>query len=278
MQAKARGADIRMVYSAADAIRLAQENPARETVFFAIGFETTAPATALAICTAERLRLTNFSVFCNHVLTPPAMAAILDSQQGCGQPSAGIDGVVGPGHVSCVIGSSAYEQVAEKYRLPVVITGFEPLDVMQAVLMLLRQVNQNRGEVENEYVRAVTRRGNARAQALMAQVFERRDSFEWRGLGEIARSAYRIKPQYQRFDAERRWGMEYRPVPDNKACECAAILRGAKEPGECRAFDKGCTPLNPLGACMVSSEGACAAYYSYGRFREAGVRKWVAAA
>ncbi len=268
MQAKARGADIRMVYSVADALRLAQANPARETVFFAIGFETTAPATALAICTAERLRLANFSVFCNHVLTPPAMAAVLGSPQARGRGRAGIDGVVGPGHVSCVIGSRPYEAVAQAYRRPVVIAGFEPLDVMQAVLMLVRQVNQNRHEVENEYARAVTRGGNAKAQELMDQVFELRDSFEWRGLGEIARSAYRLRPQYQRFDAERRWGIAYRPAPENKACECGAVLRGAKAPSDCKVFGRACTPENPLGACMVSSEGACAAHYSYGRFRE----------
>ena len=266
MQAKARGADIRMVYSVADALRLAQDHPKRETVFFAIGFETTTPATALAIRAAERLRLANFSVFCNHVLTPPAMAEILGAPHASG--AVGIDGVVGPGHVSCVIGSRAYEQVAETYRRPVVIAGFEPLDLMQTVLMLLRQINQNRHEVENEYTRAVTREGNTKAQELIADVFELRDSFEWRGLGEIAHSACRIKPKYQRFDAERRYGIAYRQAPDNKACECGAILRGVKKPRDCRVFGTGCTPENPLGACMVSSEGACAAHYSYGRFRE----------
>jgi hydrogenase expression/formation protein HypD len=266
MKAKARGADIRMVYSVADALRLAQEHPARETVFFAIGFETTAPATALAICAAERLQLTNFSVFCNHVLTPPAMAEILGGSQGFGTVE--IDGVVGPGHVSCVIGSRPYEQVAEKYRRPVVIAGFEPLDVMQTVLMLVRQLNRNRHEVENEYARAVTRDGNAKAQELIAEVFELRRSFEWRGLGEIEHSAYRIKPKYARLDAERRYDIVYRRAAGNKACECGAILRGAKKPRDCRVFGTGCTPENPLGACMVSSEGACAAYYSYGRFRD----------
>ena len=266
MQAKARGADIRMVYSVADALRLAQEHPGRETVFFAIGFETTTPATALAILAAERLQLANFSVFCNHVLTPPAMAEILGAPQAPG--TAGIDGVVGPGHVSCVIGSRPYEQVAQTYRRPVVIAGFEPLDLMQAVLMLVRQLNRNRHEVENEYARAVTRDGNAKAQELMAEVLELRDSFEWRGLGEIAHSAYRIKPKYRRFDAERRYGIAYRQAADHKACECGAILRGSKKPSDCRVFGTGCTPENPLGACMVSSEGACAAHYSYGRFRQ----------
>jgi hydrogenase expression/formation protein HypD len=268
MKAKARGADIRMVYSVADALALAQENPARETVFFAIGFETTTPSTALAIRTAERLQLANFSVFCNHVLTPPAMSAILGSPQGCGPGMAGIDGVVGPGHVSCVIGSRSFEPVAENYRRPVVIAGFEPLDLMQAVLMLVQQINQNLHEVENEYARAVTRGGNATAQDLIADVFELRGSFEWRGLGEIASSAHKLKPKYERFDAEARYGITYRQAPDNKACECGAILRGTKKPRECKVFGTVCTPENPLGACMVSSEGACAAQYSYGRFRE----------
>src|SRR5450759_2575210 len=262
MKAKARGADVRMVYSVADALALAQENPARETVFFAIGFETTTPSTALAIRAAERLRLANFSVFCNHVLTPPAMSEILGSPQARGPGMVAIDGVVGPGHVSCVIGSRPYEQVAEKYRRPVVIAGFEPLDVMQAVLMLVRQINQSRHEVENEYARAVTRGGNVKAQELIANVFELRRSFEWRGLGEIAYSAYRIKPRHERFDAERRYGIAYRQAPDNKACECGAILRGAKKPRDCRVFGTACTPESPLGACMVSSEGACAAHYS----------------
>ena len=268
MKAKARGADVRMVYSVADALRLAQENPARDTVFFAIGFETTTPSTALAIRAAEGLQLANFSVFCNHVLTPPAMAAILGSPQAREFDTVPIDGIVGPGHVSCVIGSRPYEFVSEKYRRPVVIAGFEPLDVMQSVLMLVNQLNQGRHEVENEYARAVTRDGNARAQELVAEVFELRPSFEWRGLGEISYSAHKLKPKYERFDAEARYGIAYRQAPDNKACECAAILRGTKEPRECKVFGTVCTPENPLGACMVSSEGACAAHYSYGRFRE----------
>jgi len=268
MKAKARGADIRMVYSVADALRLAQEHPARETVFFAIGFETTTPSTALAIRAAESLQLANFSVFCNHVLTPPAMAEILGAPPAPEFDMVPIDGIVGPGHVSCVIGSQSYEFVPEKYRRPVVIAGFEPLDVMQAVLMLVKQLNEGRHEVENEYARAVTRGGNAKAQELVAEVFELRPSFEWRGLGEIAYSAHQLKPKYERFDAEARYGMAYRRAPDNKACECAAILRGTKKPRECNVFGTVCTPESPLGACMVSSEGACAAHYAYGRFRE----------
>ena len=268
MKAKAGGADVRMVYSVADALRLAQENPTRDWVFFAIGFETTAPSTALAIRTADSLGLANFSVFCNHVLTPPAMAAILGSSQAREFAALPIDGIVGPGHVSCVIGSRPYEFVSAKYRRPLVIAGFEPLDLMQAVLMLVKQLNRGRHEVENEYTRAVTRDGNANAQALIAEVFELRPSFEWRGLGEIPDSAHGIRPKYARFDAELRYGITYRRALDNKACECSAVLRGAKSPSECRAFGSVCTPENPLGSCMVSSEGACAAHYSYGRFRE----------
>jgi hydrogenase expression/formation protein HypD len=268
MKAKARGADVRMVYSVADALRLAQENPSRDTVFFAIGFETTTPATALAIRAAADLQLANFSVFCNHVLTPPAMAAILGSPQAREADAVPIDGIVGPGHVSCVIGSRPYEFVAEKYRRPLVIAGFEPLDVMQSVLMLVNQLNEGRHEVENEYARAVTRDGNAKAQELIADVFETRPSFEWRGLGEIPYSAHKLKPKYEKFDAEARYGIAYRRAPDSKACECAAILRGTKKPAECKVFGTVCTPENPIGACMVSSEGACAAHYSYGRFRE----------
>jgi hydrogenase expression/formation protein HypD len=267
-KARARGADIRMVYSAADALATAKAEPAREVVFFAIGFETTAPATALVIREAERLGLDNFSVYCNHVLTPAAIAKILEVPQARESGGVAIDGFVGPAHVSCVIGSRPYEYFANEYRKPVVIAGFEPLDVMQAVLMLIEQLNQGRHEVENEYTRAVTRDGNARAKEVIAEVFELRSSFEWRGLGEVPDSALKIRRRYQRFDAETRYGMAYRAVPDNKACECGAILRGARKPRECKAFGTACTPENPLGSCMVSSEGACAAWYTYGRFRD----------
>jgi hydrogenase expression/formation protein HypD len=269
LQAKARGADIRMVYSPADALRLALQHPEREVVFFAIGFETTTPPTALVIQEAARLALPNFSVFCNHVLTPAAIARILESPPLSDSGMVLIDGFIGPAHVSCVIGSQPYECFAKDYQRPVVIAGFEPLDVLQAILMLVRQLNQGRAEVENEFSRAVTREGNLRAKQLMADVFELRRTFEWRGLGEVAYSALRIKANYLRFDAERRYGIQYRSVPDNKACECGAILRGAKQPRECKLFGTVCTPENPMGSCMVSSEGACAAWYTYGRFRDA---------
>jgi len=272
IRAKARGGDIRMVYSAADALQIARQNPAREVVFFAIGFETTTPPTALAIRTAAAEGLQNFSVLCCHVLTPAAITHILESPEVKQYGTVPIDGFVGPAHVSIVIGSGPYEGFAASYRKPVVIAGFEPLDVMQAVLMLVRQVNDGRAEVENEFTRAVSRTGNLTAQALVEQVFAPRASFEWRGLGEVPASALQIRPAFARHDAEARFGLQYAPVPDNKACECGAILRGVKRPTDCKIFGTVCTPENPMGSCMVSSEGACAAHYSYGRFRDIPIR------
>jgi hydrogenase expression/formation protein HypD len=271
LKAKARGADIRMVYSCADALRIAALNPDRDVVFFAIGFETTTPPTAVAIRQAEARQLGNFSVFCNHVLTPAAIANILESPEVRDLGTVPLDGFVGPAHVSTVIGSQPYEYFAEEYQRPVVIAGFEPLDVMQAILMLVRQLNDGRAEVENEFTRAVTRDGNLKAKALVADVFELRRTFEWRGLGEVPYSALRIKERYRAFDAEVRYGITYRSVPDNKACECGAILRGVKKPTDCEVFGTVCTPDNPIGSCMVSSEGACAAHYTYGRFRDVAV-------
>jgi hydrogenase expression/formation protein HypD len=268
MRAKARGADIRMIYSAADAVKLARENPAREVVFLAIGFETTTPPTALVIRQAAREQLANFSVLCCHVLTPSAITHILESPEVRQYGTVPIDGFIGPAHVSIVIGSRPYEHFAEEYQKPVVIAGFEPLDVMQAILMLVRQVNQGRAEVENEFTRAVTRDGNLAAQTVVSEVFELRSSFEWRGLGEVPYSALKIRPAYATFDAERRFELTYQPVPDHKQCECGAILRGVKKPTDCKLFGNVCTPENPMGSCMVSSEGACAAHYSYGRFRD----------
>jgi hydrogenase expression/formation protein HypD len=268
MKAKALGADIRMVYSCADALRIARRNPGREVVFFAIGFETTTPPTALAILEADRERLANFSVFCNHVLTPSAITHILESPEVRDLGIVPLDGFIGPAHVSTVIGSQPYEYFADEYRKPVVIAGFEPLDVMQAILMLVRQLNEGRSEVENEFTRAVARDGNMKAKRLVAEVFELRRSFEWRGLGEVPYSALRIKERYAELDAERRFDIVYKPVPDHKACECGAILRGVRKPTDCKVFGIVCTPENPLGSCMVSSEGACAAHYTYGRFKD----------
>ena len=268
MRAKARGGDIRMVYSAADALKVARENPSRQVVFFAIGFETTTPPSAFVIRQARAERLSNFSVLCCHVLTPSAITHILESAEVREYGTVPIDGFIGPAHVSIVIGSQPYEHFAQEYRKPVVIAGFEPLDVMQAVSMLVRQVNEGRAEVENEFVRAVTPEGNLAAQELAAEVFELRESFEWRGLGEVPYSALKIRPEFAGFDAERRFGLVYQGVPDHKQCECGAILRGVKQPTDCKLFGTVCTPENPMGSCMVSSEGACAAHYSYGRFKD----------
>jgi len=272
LKAKARGAKIAMIYSAADALELARRNPGEQVVFFAIGFETTTPPTALVIRQAAAEGLTNFSVVCNHVLTPSAITSILESPEVRSLGTVPLDGFIGPAHVSTVIGSAPYEHFAREYAKPVVIAGFEPLDVMQAILMLVRQVNDGRAEVENEFTRAVTRDGNGKAQALVSEVFELRRSFEWRGLGDVPYSALAIRESYAAFDAERKFALETRKVADNKACECGAILRGVKHPRDCRIFGTVCTPENPIGSCMVSSEGACAAHYSYGRFREIAVK------
>lgn len=266
LKAKARGGDVRMVYSSADALKLAQAHPDRQVVFFAIGFETTTPPTAVVVKQARALGLKNFSVLCCHVLTPPAMAHILASPEI--SRTMALDGFIGPAHVSVVIGSRPYEPFAQDYGKPVVISGFEPLDVMQAVLMLVRQVNAGRAAVENEFARAVTRDGNAKAQALVQEVLHLRPDFEWRGLGTVAHSALCLAPDYADLDAEQRFQEAYVSVPDHKACECGAILRGEKRPQECKLFGTVCTPDNPVGSCMVSSEGACAAHYTYGRFRQ----------
>jgi len=268
LKIKAEGADVRMVYSTQDALRIAQQNPDRQVVFFAIGFETTTPPSAVAIKQAQALGLDNFSLFCNHVLTPAAIQNILESPEVRDIGSVSIDGFFGPSHVSSVIGSRPYEFFAEEYQRPVVIAGFEPLDVMQSALMLIRQLNEGRHEVENEYSRVVSRDGNQKAQTLVAEVFELRRSFEWRGLGSVPYSALKVKKAFVDFDAETRFDIHTEPTADVKGCECPAILRGAKRPSDCKLFGTVCTPENPMGSCMVSSEGACAAYWSYGRFRD----------
>jgi len=267
IKAKAAGADVRMVYSTQDALKIARENPDREVVFFAIGFETTTPPTAVAIKQAKVERLENFSVFCNHVLTPAAIQHILQSPEVREIGSVQIDGFLGPSHVSSIIGSEPYNYFAEEFQKPVIVTGFEPLDVMQATLMLIRQVNERRFEVENEYTRVVTPQGNLKAQKLVSDVFELRRKFEWRGLGEVPYSGLKIKAKFEEFDAEKRFTLKESKGRDVKGCECPAILRGVKKPTDCKLFGTVCTPDNPQGSCMVSSEGSCAAYWSYGRFR-----------
>ena len=269
LRAKAAGADIRMIYSAADAVAIARSEPQRQVVLFAIGFETTTPPTALAIRLAERWQLGNFTVFCNHVLTPAAIQNILQSPDVRELGRVRIDGFIGPAHVSTIIGAQPYDFFAEEFAKPVVIAGFEPLDVLQSVLMLIRQVNEGRHEVENQYGRAVRPEGNERAKADVAEVFELRKSFEWRGLGLVPYSALRIKREYAAFDAERRFDLVDVPARDNPGCQCGAVLRGVKQPTECKLFGTVCTPETPMGSCMVSPEGACAAHWTYKRFRDA---------
>ena len=265
LKARAQGADVRMAYSALEAVEIAAAHPERQVVFFAIGFETTTPATAHIILEARRQGLANFSVYCNHVVTPAAIQSILDSPEVREWGQVRVDGFIGPSHVSAVIGSRPYEFFAEEYQRPVVIAGFEPLDVMQAIDMLVQQLNAGRACVENQFTRGVTREGNRKAQGLVAEVFELRPSLEWRGLGELPYSGLRIKSAYAEFDAERRFSLEVLPVAENAACQCPAIIRGVKKPTDCAIFGTACTPRDPIGSCMVSAEGACAAYYKYRR-------------
>ncbi|HUF31957.1 MAG TPA: hydrogenase formation protein HypD [Acidimicrobiales bacterium] len=259
LEAKARGADVRFVYSPLDALRLAVEHPDREVVFFAVGFETTAPSTALTLLKARADGVTNFSVFSNHVTIVPPIKAILDS------PDLRLDGFLGPGHVSTVVGNRPYRFVPEQYGKPVVTTGFEPLDILQGVQMLLAQRREGRCEVENQYSRIVRDEGNPRALAALAEVFELRPHFEWRGLGFIAQSALKLNSDFAAWDAELRFDVPGVRVADPKACQCGEVLKGVIKPWECKVFGTACTPQTPIGTCMVSSEGACAAYYNFGR-------------
>ena len=265
LTARAEGADVRMVYSAADTLAIARENPDREVVFFAIGFETTTPPTAVVLRQAADEGLENFSVVSNHVLTPAAMTHLLDAPDG--EERTPLDGFIGPSHVSTIIGTAPYEPFARQYHKPVVISGFEPLDVLQSIRQLVRQVNAGRAAVENEFTRAVGREGNPRAQSLTEAVLEPRERFEWRGLGEVPYSGLRIRPEYAAFDAEERFGLQVGRPRENQACICPSVLRGTARPTECSLFGTTCTPENPIGACMVSSEGACAAYYAYAGHR-----------
>jgi hydrogenase expression/formation protein HypD len=260
LDASAAGADIRMVYSPMDALKLAVKNPDRQVVFMAIGFETTAPSTAVTLLKAERDQITNFSIFCNHVTIVPAIRAILDS------PGLRLDGFLGPGHVSTVIGCRPYQFISQAFQKPVVVTGFEPLDILHAIQMLLLQLHDDRCEVENQYARVVPWDGNPKALDAIRQTMELRPYFEWRGLGFISQSALKLRPEYARFDAERVFDLPGIRVADPKACQCGEVLKGVLKPWECKVFGTACTPETPIGTCMVSSEGACAAYYNFGRF------------
>ncbi len=257
--AKAAGADVRMVYSPLDALKIAKKNSDCQIVFFALGFETTSPSTAMTILQAAKDGVENFSVFCNHIMIVPALKAILDS------PDLQLDGFVGPGHVSTVIGTRPYEFVPREYGKPLVVSGFEPLDILQSVFMIVKQIIEGRAEVENQYGRVVERDGNRRALEALFEVFEPREFFEWRGLGSIAHSGMKLRKKYAAFDAELRFSVPGLRVADPKACQCGEILKGVKKPWECKVFGTACTPETPIGSCMVSSEGACAAYYNFGR-------------
>jgi hydrogenase expression/formation protein HypD len=267
LDAKADGADVRFVYSPLDALKIAKQYPEKEVVFFAIGFETTAPSTAVTLLRAKTENVRNFSIFCNHVNIIPAMKAILDS------PDLRLDGFIGAGHVSMVIGMRPYLFVARDYHKPVVIAGFEPLDIIQTIYMIVKQISEGRAEVENQYARIVRPEGNRKALEAMARTMELRPFFEWRGLGFITHSALKLRPEFADWDAELRFKVPGVRVADPKACQCGEVLKGVIKPWECKVFGTACTPETPIGTCMVSPEGACAAYFNYGRFSMASERK-----
>jgi hydrogenase expression/formation protein HypD len=263
LQVRARGGDVRIVYSPLDAVELARRHRDREVVFFAVGFETTAPANAMAVWRAHQLGLTNFSVLVSHVTVPPAMTAILES------PDNRVQGFLAAGHVCTVMGWEEYEALAARYRVPIVVTGFEPVDILEGIALAVAQLETGRYEVENQYVRAVRRNGNRPAQELIARVFQIVDR-QWRGVGTIPASGLGLRPAFAAFDAERKFGLHGIRAAEPAACRAGDVLRGRLKPSECPAFGRECTPEHPLGAPMVSSEGACAAYYHYGRARQPG--------
>lgn len=258
LQAKADGADVRMVYSPLDALTLARKNPDREVIFFALGFETTMPSTALTVLQAKADNINNFSLFCNHITTVPTIKAILDS------PDMKIDGFLAPGHVSMVVGERPFDFVAEQYNKPIVVTGFEPLDILQSIWMVLKQLREKRCDVENQYARIVPKDGNTPGLNAIAEVFELREFFEWRGLGSIDHSGVCMRDDYADYDAEVKFSMPNLKIADPKSCQCGEVLKGIIRPWECKVFGSACTPETPMGALMVSTEGACAAYYNFG--------------
>ena len=267
LDVKAAGADVRFIYSPLDALKIARQNPKKEVVFFAIGFETTAPSTAVTLLQAKNEDIHNFSVFCNHVTIIPTIKAILDS------PDLRLDGFIGPGHVSMVIGLRTYQFIARDYQKPVVISGFEPLDIIQSILMLLKQYQTGKVVVENQYKRVVRPEGNLKSLEVIAQTMELRPYFEWRGLGFITHSALKIRSDFVQWDAEERFEVPGLQVADPKACQCGEVLKGVIKPWECKVFGTACTPETPIGSCMVSPEGACAAYFNYGRLSMASQRR-----
>lgn len=262
LQAKADGADIRMVYSPLDALELARKNPERQVIFFALGFETTMPSTALTVLQAESEDIKNFSLFCNHITTVPTIKAILDS------PEMQIDGFLAPGHVCMVVGEKPFEFVADNYNKPIVITGFEPLDILQSIWMVLKQLAEKRCLVENQYARIVPADGNSPGLNAISDVFELREFFEWRGLGSIDHSGVKMRDKFSQFDAERKFTVPNIKIADPKSCQCGEVLKGVIRPWECKVFGSACTPEMPMGALMVSTEGACAAYYNFGDLPE----------
>ncbi|WP_034997660.1 hydrogenase formation protein HypD [Beijerinckia mobilis] len=264
IQARAAGADIRLVYSPLDALALAKANPDREVVFFALGFETTMPSTALTILRAARSNIKNFSLLCHHITIIPTLRALLE------QPDFPVDGFIGPGHVAMVIGTRPFQFLPEEFGQPLVVSGFEPLDILQSLLMVLRQIETGKPQVENQYRRVVPEDGNKAAMAAVAEVYETRPECEWRGLGTIAESGVRLAPAWEVYDAEKRFDLTLHQAPDPEGCRCNDVLVGRIRPWDCAAFGTICTPENPLGALMVSSEGACAAYYQYQGMKRAG--------
>jgi hydrogenase expression/formation protein HypD len=262
LQAKAEGADIRMTYSPMDALELAKKNPDRQVIFFALGFETTMPSTALTVLQAQSQGIDNFSLFCNHITTVPTIKAILDS------PDMQIDGFLAPGHVSMVVGERPFDFIAETYKKPIVISGFEPLDILQSIWMTVKQLAESRHDVENQYKRIVPANGNTPALEAVAKVFELREYFEWRGLGSIDHSGVKMKDEFSNFDAEKKFSVPNLKIADPKSCQCGEVLKGVIRPWQCKVFGGACTPETPMGALMVSSEGACAAYYNFGDLPE----------
>ncbi len=258
LQAKAEGADVRMVYSPLDALELAKNNPERQVIFFALGFETTMPSTALTVMQAKEEGITNFSLFCNHITTVPTIKAILDS------PGMQIDGFLAPGHVSMVVGAEPFQFIAKNYHKPIVITGFEPLDILHSILMVLQQINKEQSKVENQYARVAPTDGNVPGLKAIQEVFELRPFFEWRGLGSIDHSGVAMKDTFSQFDAEKKFIIPNLKIADPKSCQCGEVLKGVIRPWECKVFGGSCSPETPMGALMVSTEGACAAYYNFG--------------